>query len=99
VTAGLAVSAALYGLAPVFHMRVLVAIARRPFEIQTSADDTYLYQSPVGPLLAHLLGVPSSAGVALVALGLTFVWLTGSVYVVRRFAGEHAARLMLVAFF
>lgn len=95
---GFAVSVVLYGYRAVFHIGLLVALARDP-TLQLGYGGDYLHQSPIGPLLTHYLGASSAAGVMFISFAANLLGVTAIAYAVRHYATDMAARLFVVAFF
>lgn len=78
-------------------MHGVMLVARDPFtELNTAGP--WMYQSPVGPMLAWALHLRSGDGVALVHYAITALIVVGVPYLVARWHSDFAGRLWLVAF-
>lgn len=98
VAAAFAVSGLLFGFGPQPSIDLLAFVARHPFQwVNISAQ--WFYSSPLIPLGAWSLGIGSGRGVAALGLVVNVAAIGGTVAVVRRWRGDFAARLVVVAFF
>lgn len=97
--ATIAVSVAIHGYGITGAMPAVVWVAENPFSLDPDLADVWLYQSPLGPMLAWALGVATADGIALVHFALTIGCVIGCAYAVRRWVSDFAARLFLLAFF
>lgn len=92
------VSALLWGVEPTSSIGQVAAVASDPFS-RTFDTHLWIYQSPVGPMAAWVVGLDSQQGLMLVHLAATFGVLVGCSAAVARWVSDTAGRLFLAAFF